>query len=501
LADLYRYTTYILSTILILLGGSAKLFDKKHGAILRILGYILILLYTLLFVENIFAKILAISSCVIACIVSIYTANYAKHKYGLPYLQLIVDAFSLSITFTFISKYLIEFITFWIIAELIGFVLITFEWFTQGNRNALEAGIRYLLVSMVPADITLFALIALTGVEKAYTVSITSIEPAIQGSPILTILCVVGFLAKAAIAPLHFWLPDAHSIAPAPASSMLSGLMVKMGIYGLYLLSLYPSINKDVYVYTLMICGSITAVYGGLLALAQSDIKRILAYSTISHTSVMSILLSMYVKFNSVEALQATLFYVLAHAFFKAALFMDSGVVEIIAHTRDIGSLGYISRVYPLESTAVLLSILSLIGVPPLPGFLAKFLTILSLVTNLISASPIVVLLIVVAIEIVFSIGYGAKYLMTHFGSSTIRILPRIDLNLLRQLALPVVTTIAISVALSFSILFEQQIIYGTILGMIMTISLIFLILVIYIVYKSQKIFRVSESWLGGARP
>ncbi len=90
---------------------------------------------------------------------------------------------------------------------------------------------------------------------------------------------------------------------------------------------------------------------------------------------------------------------------------------------------------------------------------------------------------------------------MTHFGSSTIRILPRIDLNLLRQLALPVVTTIAISVALSFSILFEQQIIYGTILGMIMTISLIFLILVIYIVYKSQKIFRVSESWLGGARP
>jgi hydrogenase-4 component B len=500
LEDLYRYLVYVFSTLLVLLGGTTKVFDKRLGISLRVLGFALISLYSSIAIENLFARVLAVSSSIIAALVTIYTTNYVKFKYGFPYLQLLIDAFSLSITFTFVSRYLIEFVTCWIIAELIGFVLIAFDWLIQGAREALEAGVRYLLVSMVPADITLFTLVALTGVEKAFSVNIPSIAPAIQGSSILTILCMIGFLAKAAVAPLHFWLPDAHSLAPAPASAMLSGLMVKMGIYGLYLLTLYP-IDVKMYAYMLMVCGSITAVYGGLQALAQVDIKRILAYSTISHTSVMAILLGFYIGFNSVEALQAALFYIVAHAFFKASLFMDSGVVEIIAHTRDIGSLGYISRLYSLESTTALLAILSLIGAPPLPGFIAKFTTILSITSKLGTAFSAVVLLVVIAIEIALSVGYGAKYLLTHFGSSTIRVPLRGGLEELKQLTLPILTTIIISIAITAYITLTQLVVYAQILLFIVALSAAFLAIILYTIYRSQKVFRVDESWLGGARP
>jgi multicomponent Na+:H+ antiporter subunit A len=251
----------------------------------------------------------------------------------------------------------------------------------------------------------------------------------------------------------------------------------------------------------LMVCGSITAIYGGLQALAQVDIKRILAYSTISHTSVMAILLGFSTAFNSAEALQAALFYIVAHAFFKASLFMDSGVVEIIAHTRDIGSLGYISRLYSLESTTALLAILSLIGAPPLPGFIAKFTTILSITNRLSATPPAAILLVVIAIEIALSVGYGAKYLLTHFGSSAIKIAFRERLERLKLLTLPILIAVALSIAFAAYVLLIQLVAYAQIMLFIMVISAVFLAIVLYTIYRSQKAFRVDESWLGGARP
>jgi formate hydrogenlyase subunit 3/multisubunit Na+/H+ antiporter MnhD subunit len=500
LEDLHRYVTYALSTLLVLSGGTTRLFDKKIGILLRAVGFILIFVYSFIAVRDLFAKCLAVSSSVIALLVTIYTTNYAKLKYGLPYLQLLVDMFSLSITFTFTSRYLVEFVAWRIIAEFVGFILIIFDWIVLNVREALEAGIRYLLVSMVPADITLFSLIALSGFEKAFTADLVGLAPRIESSPALTIITMIGFMAKAAVAPLHFWLPDAHSLAPSPASAMLSGLLVKMGIYGLYLLTHY-SIDVNTYAYMLMICGSITAIYGGLQALAQTDIKRILAYSTISHMSVIAILLGSHVTYNSIEALQASLFYTIAHAFFKASLFMDSGVIEVITHTRDIGSLGYISRVYPLESTSALLALLSLIGVPPLPGFIAKFATVLSIVANLNVVIPVAILLVVVAIEIALSVGYGARYLSAHFGTSTIKVSPPKRPERLEQLTLPVLVATVASVIFITYVLFTLLTIYALTLTVITIISATLLTILVYIIHKSQKIFRIDESWLGGARP
>jgi formate hydrogenlyase subunit 3/multisubunit Na+/H+ antiporter MnhD subunit len=501
LEDLYRYITYALSILLVFSGGTTRLFDKKSGVLLRVVGFILVFVYSFIVIRDLFAKCLAISSSIIALLVTIYTTNYIKFKYGLLYLQLLIDVFSLSITFTFISRYLVEFIAWWIIAGITGFILIIFDWITLKVREALEAGIRYLLVSKVPADITLFSLIALSGFEKAFAVDLVDLAPPIEDSLTLTIIAMMGFMAKAAIAPLHFWLPDAHSLAPSPASAMLSGLLVKMGVYRLYLLTHYL-INVNTYAHMLMICGSITAIYGGLQALAQTDIKRILAYSTISHMGVIAILLGLHVMYNSIEALQAALFYTIAHAFFKASLFMDSGVIEIIARTRDIGSLGYISRIYPLESTSALLALLSLIGVPPLPGFIAKFVTVFSMIAGLKNiAIPIVILCVVVAIEIALSVGYGARYLSAHFGTSTIKITPPRQLEYLKQLTLPILIATVASIIFTTYILLTLFTIYASILTIITIILLILLTIIIYVIHKSQKIFRIDESWLGGARP
>jgi hypothetical protein len=102
-----------------------------------------------------------------------------------------MDVFSLSITLTFISRYLVEFIAWWIIAEITGVISIIFDWITLEVREALEAGIRYLLVSIVPACITLFSLVALSGFEKAFAVHLVDLAPPLEGSLTLTIIACV----------------------------------------------------------------------------------------------------------------------------------------------------------------------------------------------------------------------------------------------------------------------------------------------------------------------
>jgi NADH-quinone oxidoreductase subunit M len=353
---------------------------------------------------------------------------------------------------------------------------------------------------MIPADISLFSIVALTGLEKAFATSIAEAVPAIGGNILLTILCSIGFLAKAAVAPLHFWLPDAHFLAPAPASAMLSGLMVKMGIYGLYILYRYYPINVDAYAYLLIVFGSLTAIYGGMHALVQIDIKRVLAYSTISHTDVIAILLEFAKLFNVEPALYATLFSSVAHAFFKSVLFVDSGFVEIVTHTRNIEKLGFISRLSPLESIATLTAVLSLIGAPPLPGFVSKFLTLLSIASSI--GTPVaLMLLIVIAFEIALSVGYGIRYLAVHFGSSIIKVEPLEELAMPKEMSVCVIISAVVSIIITVYLLLISWTTYTMALIYLTVVSSLFLSVILYVIQNSQKVARLEEVWVGGARP
>ncbi|MEM1803357.1 MAG: proton-conducting transporter membrane subunit [Desulfurococcaceae archaeon] len=124
-------------------------------------------------------------------------------------------------------------VVFWILAKLFGFLLVAYNYVATRNTLSYNSALKYLLFSMIPTDVALFTLLALIRLEKALELSPQSIAMTLM-NPVAPLLVLVGFFAKAALFPPHFWLPDAHSAAPSPASALLSGVMVNMGIFALF---------------------------------------------------------------------------------------------------------------------------------------------------------------------------------------------------------------------------------------------------------------------------
>lgn len=500
--DLMRYLIYSISIALVLVGNIGRIRAGKTGAVLRVLGYLTLAALLYDWYLEVLPMVFLTVSIAVASMVTLYTSKYSLSKYGDTALLPLVDFFTLSTALVFTSRYLIEFIALWLVAEILGFFVIVYDAMVGTNQRAWSAGLRFLVVSMIPADLSLLILLALTGLNNSFSIPLNYLRVDL-GSEVLTILTMIGFIAKAAVAPLHFWLPDAHSIAPAPGSAILSGLMVKMGIYGLARLVTMGTLNTGVAVTTCLIFGSLTAIYGGLQALVQSDIKRILAYSTISHTSAITILLGLYVMSGSETFLGAATIYAAAHAIYKASLFMDSGVVELLTHTRTLERLGYVSRFLPGETLSALIAVLSLVGVPPTLGFLSKLTLFMSLGSHIPNSWVYLVITLIIAFEIVLSIGYSTRYLLAHMGNPSFK---HEELNLSSAgltpyvlalsassviLLLPVVVWVAPATLADFM---PQLLLMLTFFGTVFGIAS-------WVTYMILRRGRKDEIWLGGARP
>ena len=411
MSDIYRYIVSMVSISIILIG-DLKAGGKWGARILKIVGFSIFILLYYFTNYSLFQITLLLTTIIVSLIISLYTVNYSELKYGTSSLQLLVDGLAISIIMTLASRYLLEFIMFWLSSEIIGFLAIAYDTLVGVDMLAMNASIKYLVFSMIPTDITLFMLLALTNFENMLTMPITGLSFDLSPS-ILTVIAFLGFMAKAAIVPLHFWLPDAHSMAPSPISAFLSGIMVKMGIYGFTILT-YSKLNIDSAFSMLLIFGFFTAIYGALQAIYQRDVKRLLAYSTISHTGTIAIFIAFYIKLLDPIFIYAVIVYSLAHALYKAALFSDSGFIEVLAHDRNIDNLGYIYRIAPIESLSAMISILSIFGMPPAIGFLAKILAFSSLLHYIAKDWIYLFTLTIISIEISLSIIYSTKYLSAH---------------------------------------------------------------------------------------
>ncbi|MCX8185312.1 MAG: complex I subunit 5 family protein [Sulfolobales archaeon] len=502
MSDVFRYAVYAISIAFLLAGNVAFLRARKTGFTLRALSYLVLLLLLYNWYLEVFPSILLVVSVVTASLVTLYTPSYSTRKYGVNTLQPLIDFFTLSTVLVFTSKYLVEIVAFWLIAEILGFFVVVYDAMVGTNPRAWSAGLRYLVVSMVPADLSLLLLLALAGLGPSMSVPVDLLELDLT-SPVLTAVAMLGFMAKAAVAPLHFWLPDAHSMAPSPGSAVLSGLMVKMGLYGLFRLALLRAIDIGTAVAICLVFGSLTAIYGGLQALVQSDIKRILAYSTISHTSTITILVGLYMYSRSPEFLTAAAIYSAAHAIYKSSLFMDSGVVELLTHTRTLERLGYVSRILPAETLSALLAALSLIGVPPTLGFLTKLVVFMTLASHIPLSWVYLLITLVIAFEVALSIGYSVRYLLAHMGNPTFRY-EELDPSS-AKLTPYVLTLSASSLGLTYYVVGS---IASTTLANMMSQILLLLGLFSalfaiagWITYTVLKHGRKDEVWLGGARP
>ncbi|MEP4195354.1 MAG: monovalent cation/H+ antiporter subunit A [Aliishimia sp.] len=267
-----------------------------------------------------------------------------------------------------LSDNILLLLVFWELTSLSSFLLIGYwKHLPEGRQGARMA----LTVTGMGGLAMIGGMLILGQIAGSYDLSvILQNREAIQGSPLYLpalILILLGAFTKSAQFPFHFWLPHAMA-APTPVSAYLhSATMVKAGIF--LMARMWPVLSGTPEWFILVTgAGLITMVLGAVIALFKHDLKALLAFSTVSHLGLITMLLGTGTAFGAMAAM----FHILNHATFKAALFMSAGIVDHETHTRDIRRLGGLRHLMPITFTIATLGALSMAGIPLLNGFLSK---------------------------------------------------------------------------------------------------------------------------------
>lgn len=260
------------------------------------------------------------------------------------------------------------------IALLSAFALVAYG----GRAEEFEASFKYAIMGAASS------IIILIGIGVTYSATSTLTMSKIAGNlqnadPQISLwiggLFMVGFGLKAASMPFHAWLPDAHSSAPSPISSMLSGVLIKaLGIYALMRIFFNVLNAPEIYINVFLILGTISILAGVFLAIGQWDFKRLLAYHSISQIGY--ILLGMGIA--TPLGILGAVFHLFNHAIFKGLLFYNAGSVEYGMGTRNLQDMGNLSKVLPVTSQTSMVASLSISGIPPFNGFFSKLIIIIA---------------------------------------------------------------------------------------------------------------------------
>lgn len=299
--------------------------------------------------------------------VALYTGYYFEDNPRQGYFYSLLFAFMTSMLGLVWADNLLLLFAFWEGTSYSSYLLIAFN---DGESAAREGGRRALLVTALGGLAMLFGMVLLGSSAGSYTISEILTKPGLTNTAYYSwalVLLLLGAFTKSAQFPFHFWLPSAMS-APTPASAYLhSATMVKAGVY--LLARLHPALADDPrWFWALLLVGGITMLVGAITAMGQYDIKALLAYATVSQLGILVMLLA----FNSKEAVTAVAVGILAHALYKGPLFLLAGIIDHATGTRDLRQLGHLRRDLPLVTAVGLLAGLSMAGIPPLFGFLAK---------------------------------------------------------------------------------------------------------------------------------
>jgi NADH-quinone oxidoreductase subunit M len=282
-------------------------------------------------------------------------------------------ALASALTGVFLARDLFVFYVFWE-ATLVPMFFIVGLW---GSANRRHAAVKFFLFTFAGSVLMLLALIAAVvahhGATGAWTWDLKALLGTSFGSaaPWIFLGLLVGFGVKIPIVPLHTWLPDAHTEAPAAGSVMLAGVMLKMGLYGLIRIAfpLLPGIASSWAPYLAAIAG-INAVYGALCAMAQTDLKRLIAYSSIAH---LGFCLMGIVSLTAVGLAGGSL-QMINHGITTGALFFLVGFLYERGHKRGLSDFGGLVKRAPVMSFFFGFSVLASIGLPGLNGFVGEFM-------------------------------------------------------------------------------------------------------------------------------
>jgi formate hydrogenlyase subunit 3/multisubunit Na+/H+ antiporter MnhD subunit len=319
---------------------------------------------------------------VLCALAAIYGADYLEAYRGRKTLAAPWFFFNLlvaSMVVVILARNGILFLMAWEVMALSSFFLVTFE---DEKESTRQAGWVYLVASHIGTAFLLVLFILLGRASGSLDFDRFS---ASSGAGLLFVLALVGFGTKAAFIPLHVWLPEAHPAAPSHVSAVMSAVMIKTGIYGLIRVMMLLGAPQAWWGWVLCVIGLSSGVIGVLLALAQHDLKRLLAYHSVENIGIIALglgvgTLGLYAGLPAVAAMgfAGALLHVLNHALFKGLLFLAAGNVVHSAHTREIDHLGGLLRRMPRTGAIFLIGAAAISGLPPLNGFISEFLIYLA---------------------------------------------------------------------------------------------------------------------------
>jgi len=385
-----------------------------------------------IFIDGIAAFFILIIG-LISFAVSIYSLSYSKifdDKKNNSNLGMLFNLFIISMILVVASNNIFFFLIFWELMSLTSFFLVIYE---HDNENNLKSGLTYLVMTHLGTAFILASFLfmyAQTGSFSFDSFRDIGIIPD-HVKDIVFVLAFIGFGTKAGMVPLHIWLPKAHPSAPSNASALMSAVMLKIAIYGIvrYLFDFNSIDDSSHYLWWglgVVVIGSVSALVGVLYALVEHDIKRALAFHSIENIGIIFIGLGLsviFASFNlvslSVLALVASMFHTLNHALFKGLLFMAAGSVHYSTHTKNIEDLGGLIKKMPWTALMFLIGSISIIGLPPLNGFISEWLTLQSLLSVFQLPSPILqVSLAFASLAFALTIGLASATFVKLFGIS-----------------------------------------------------------------------------------
>ena len=323
---------------------------------------------------NSLAIFLGLVAVGLGALVSIFSVSYMEKSEGLGrYYALLLIMIAGIVGIGFAGDLFNMFVFFEVMA-IPSYVLVAFE---KEKWEPIEAAMKYIIMSVFGSLIALLGISIIfmyTGsLDLAVLAQLTADMDSLKAIGAVGLI-IIGFGVKAAMVPLHTWLPDAHSAAPSGISAMLSGVIIEAGLITMIkALAVFPGINSGV---VLIIFGIVSMFVGNFIAMVQRDLKRMLAYSSIAQMGYILLAIGLafaYLSSGGDYGFRGGFFHILNHAVMKGGAFLCAGAILYSIGTRDMEEMRGIGRKLPLVGVAFAFFGFALAGVPPLNGFISKF--------------------------------------------------------------------------------------------------------------------------------
>lgn len=318
----------------------------------------------------------------LAAVASIYSFSYVREYggRGVGAMGFFFNAFVASMVSVVVSDNAFWFLVFFEMMSLASYFLVIFD----QDEEAVSAGFIYFLVAHAGSVAIMIGFFLMANAAGSLDfAAFRATHPSAVTASVVFALSLLGFGAKAGMIPLHVWLPRAHPAAPSHASALMSGVMIKIGVFGIL------KVGVDLlgggalwWGVAVLVLGAISSVLGVIYALAEHDIKRLLAYHSVENIGIIMMGLGtgmIGVATNhpliAILGLLAGLYHLVNHAVFKGLLFLGAGAVIFRLHTKDMDKMGGLARTMPWTSACFLIGALAISAIPPLNGFVSEWFT------------------------------------------------------------------------------------------------------------------------------